>query len=191
MPAPEPGTAVIGLPGGIRARMTWAGSGAGSAVFALSEAGGTMTDHGTIASPDVERLCRAELRVETPGGAWAVRLASRLFDVPRLLAWDEAGLIVVAYGFVTYGFATRTGELRWTHRSGTPIVAALGVPRLGHVIIQSEIDTFAIDGQGAVTWRVPHADVVTGAMLIGGGLAVSSYGGQVVMLDPKSGKTRG
>ena len=90
-------------------------------------------------------MCRAELRVETPGGAWTARLASRIFDDPAALPWDDAGLIVGQYGFMTYGFEPRTGELRWTHRSGTPIVAILGSSRLPHVIVQAEIETFAIE----------------------------------------------
>ena len=55
-----------------------------------------------------------------PGGTWAARLASPIFDAPTGVAWDTAGLLVVAYGFVTYGLDARTGELRWSHRSGSP-----------------------------------------------------------------------
>ncbi len=50
-----------------------------------------------------------------------------LFDDPAALLWDAEGLLVVKYGFTTYGFEARTGELRWTHRSGTPLA---GRPRL-------------------------------------------------------------
>ena len=61
----EPRHSVVQYPGGLRVRSRWAGSGQGPAVFALSEAGGTLTDLGDLASPDPDRLCRAELRVDT------------------------------------------------------------------------------------------------------------------------------
>ena len=109
----EPKQVVVGYPGGIRVRYRWAGSGGGDAVFALSEAGGELFEYGDRAGAAFERLCRAELRTEGPAGAWAARLASPIFDAPAGLAWDTAGLLVVKYGFVTYGLAARTGDLRW------------------------------------------------------------------------------
>ena len=68
---------------------------------------------------------------------------------------------MVAYGFHTYGLEAASGEPRWDHRSATPIIALLGSPRLAHVIVQSEIETFAIEPDGTVAWRVAHSDVVT------------------------------
>ena len=160
-------------------------------MFALSETGGTLSDHGLVAGANPRSLCRAELRVETPAGPWTVRLASAIFDEPRGLAWDTAGLFVVAYGFHSYGFAARTGELRWSHRSASPIVALLGSPRLGHVIVAAEIETFAIDAEGEVAWRIAHSDVVAEAALVGGRLIVTSYTGEPRALDPSTGRPAG
>jgi len=179
---------IVAFPGGIRARFRWAGTGQGVAVFALSEAGGALHEYGGRISPSFERLCRAELRVESPGGTWAARLASPIFDAPAGRAWDAAGLLVVGYGFATYGLEARTGDLRWLHRSGSPIVAVLGSSRLEHVIVQAEIETFAVEADGTVRWRVAHSDVVAAAELVGGRLVLSSYGGLSSVLDPATGR---
>ncbi len=187
----EPHVVVTGYPGGIRVRAAWGGSGAGPAVFALSEVGGELVEHGPVVAPDFERLCRSELRVETPGGPWAVRLASPIFDQPSVLLWDEPGLLIVGYGFVTYAFAARTGELRWSHRSHTPIVAILGSSRVPHLLVQAEIETFALEPDGEVAWRIAHSDVVSEAALVGGRLVLTSYGGQLSALDPRTGRPAG
>ncbi len=42
----EPHNATVTYPGALRARWRWAGSGQGPAVFALSEAGGSLVDLG-------------------------------------------------------------------------------------------------------------------------------------------------
>jgi outer membrane protein assembly factor BamB len=181
--------AVVLYPGGIRARYRWSGSGRGADVFALSEAGGELFEYGAEAGADFERLCRAELRVESPGGTWAARFASPIFDAPAGTAWDTAGLLVVKYGFRTYGLEARNGALRWSHRSGSPVVAVLGSSRLEHVIVQAEIETFAIEASGEVRWRAGHSDVVAGAELVGGRLVLTSYGGLVSALDPDTGRT--
>jgi outer membrane protein assembly factor BamB len=186
----EPQQAVVGYPGGIRVRYRWAGSGSGDAVFALSEAGGPLFEYGDRAGAAYERLCRAELRAEGPAGAWAARLASPIFDAPTGVAWDAAGLLVVKYGLVTYGLVARTGELRWWHRSGSPVVAILGSSRLPHVLVQAEVETFALEEDGEVRWRVGHSDVVAGAELIGGRLVLTSYAGLVSTLDPATGRER-
>ena len=183
-----PRDATVGYPGGLRARWRWAGSGQGPAVFALSEAGGSLEDLGPIVSPSYEELCRAELRIDGPGGAWSVRLASPIYDEPSALLWDEPALLVVAYGFITYGLDSRTGTLRWSHRSASPLVAVLGSPRLAHVLVQSEIETFAIEPDGTVGWRIAHSDVVAEAALIGGRLVLTSFAGQVTALDPSTGR---
>jgi hypothetical protein len=183
----EAGQAVVTYPGGIRVRYRWAGSGQGEAVFALSEAGGPLHELGTRVAPGFERLCRAELRVESPAGTWAARLASPIFDAPAGVAWDSAGLLVVAYGFATYGLDARTGELRWLHRSGSPLVTVLASSRLEHVLAQAEVETFAIEASGDVRWRVAHSDVVAEAELVGGRLVLTSYGGLRSVLDPVTG----
>ena len=184
----EPHVAVASYPGGIRVRSAWGGSGAGPAVFALSEAGGALTDHGPLVSTTFERLCRAELRIDSPAGPWAVRLASPIFDEPSAFLWDEPGLLVVGYGFFSYAFVARTGELSWSHRSHTPLVAILGSSRIPHVIVQAEIETFAIGADGEVAWRIAHTDVVTEAALVGGRLVLTSFAGQLSALNPRTGR---
>lgn len=186
---PEPRNASVTYPGGLRGRWRWAGSGQAPAVFALSEAGGTLVDLGPRVSTDPDALCRAELRLEGPRGAWTARFASTIHDEPRGLYWDTAGLLVVAYGFHTFGLDAATGEARWEHRSATPIVALLGSPRLAHVVVQSEIETFALEPDGTVAWRVAHSDVVTAAELIGGRLVLTGFDGQLNALDPSTGRS--
>lgn len=185
----EPRNATVTYPGGLRARWRWGGSGRSAEVFALSEAGGTLVDLGPRVSTDPDALCRAELRLEGPRGAWTARFASTIHDEPRGLYWDTAGLLVVAYGFHTFGLDAATGEAAWDHRSATPIMALLGSPRLAHVIVQAEIETFALEPDGTVAWRVAHSDVVTAAELIGGRLVLTGFDGQLNALDPVTGRS--
>jgi len=187
MPA-EPHNATVTYPGGLRARWRWGGSGQAGDVFALSEAGGALLDLGDHVSTEPDALCRAEVRVEGPRGAWTARFASTVFDDPAGLAWDAAGLLVVKYGFHTFGLDAASGELRWEHRSASPVLVVLGSARLAHVLVQAEIETFAIEPDGTVAWRVAHSDVVTGAELVGGRLVLTSFDGQVSALDPASGR---
>ena len=187
MPA-EPHNATVTYPGGLRARWRWAGSGQAREVFALSEAGGTLIDLGPHVASEPDALCRAELRLEGPRGAWSARFASTIFDEPAALAWDAAGLLVVKYGFHTFGLDAASGELRWEHRSASPVLVLLGSSRLPHVLVQSEIETFAIEADGTVAWRVAHSDVVIAAELVGGRLVLTSFDGQVVALDPSTGR---
>ena len=184
----EPHNATITYPGGLRARWRWAGSGQGPAVFALSEAGGSLVDLGTRVSADPDALCRAELRLEGPRAAWTARFASTIYDEPRALYWDDAGLLVVAYGFHTFGLDVVGGDATWEHRSATPIVALFGSSRLAHVVVQSELETFAIEPDGTVAWRVAHSDVVTAAELVGGRLVLTGFDGQVRSIDPVTGR---
>jgi hypothetical protein len=178
----------VRYPGGLAARYRWAGNDMADQVFALSEVGGSLADHGPLLSPEPDRLCRAELRIEGPVGTWTARFASLVFDEPAGLLWDTEALLVVKYGFAAYALASRTGELRWWHLSGTPILAVLGSPRLPHVLVQSEVETVALDGAGSVAWRVAHSDVVTAAELMGSTLALTSYMGVVSALDPVTGQ---
>jgi hypothetical protein len=188
-PGREPRNATITYPGGLRARWRWGGSGSAPEVFALSEAGGELIDLGPTVAADPDALCRAELRLEGPRGTWTARFASLIHDEPRALHWDSAGLLVVAYGFHSYGLETATGDARWSHRSATPILALLGSPRLAHVLVQAEIETFAIEPDGSVAWRVAHSEVVTAADLLGGRLVLTGFGGQVTSLDPATGRS--
>ncbi|HEY7735890.1 MAG TPA: PQQ-binding-like beta-propeller repeat protein [Candidatus Limnocylindrales bacterium] len=155
----------------------------------MSEAGGSLADHGSLVSADADALCRAEVRVDGPGGSWTARFASTIFDQPRALVWDVAALLVVGYGFHTYGLALRTGDLRWHHRSASPLVALLASSRLPHVLVQAEVETFALREDGDVSWRIAHSDVVAGAELVGGRLVLTSYGGTVSALDPATGRS--
>lgn len=184
----EPRNASVTYPGGLRGRWRWAGSDRAADVFALSEVGGTLIDLGARVSEDPDALCRAELRLEGPRGAWTARFASTIFDDPRAIYWDTEGLLVVAYGFHTFGLDAATGEMRWEHRSATPIIALFGSPRLRHVIVQSEIETFALEPDGSVAWRVAHTDVVIAAALLGGRLVLTGFDGQLNALDPASGR---
>jgi outer membrane protein assembly factor BamB len=186
--AGEPRHAIVQFPGGVRASMRWAGSGRAAEVFALTEAGGPLVDHGELVGPDPDERCRAEIRVESPAGPWTVRLASTISDAPAGLYWDTEGLLLVKYGFHVYAFAARTGELRWTHRSASPVVVLLGSSRLAHVLVQAEIETFALEPDGEVAWRVAHSDVVTEAELVGGRLVLTSFDGQVRAIDPRTGR---
>jgi hypothetical protein len=184
----EPSHAVISFPGGIRVAMRWAGSGQGPAVFALSEAGGPLTDLGNLTGSEPDRRCRAELRVDTPAGPWTVRLASMISDAPAGLVWDTEGLLLVKYGFHVYAFEARTGDLRWAQRSASPVLVILGSSRLPHVLAQAEIETFALRPDGEVAWRVAHSDVVTEAELVAGRLVLTSFAGEVRALDPLTGR---
>jgi hypothetical protein len=187
----EPGNSTIAYPGGLRARWRWGGSGSGPAVFALSEVGGNLVDLGSHVTSDPDSLCRAELRLEGPRGAWTARFASVIHDEPRAFHWDSIGLFVVAYGFHTFALDVASGEDRWEHRSATPILALFGSPRLAHVLVQAELETFAVEPDGTVAWRVAHSDVVTSAELVGGRLVLTAFGSQVSALDPTTGRVAG
>jgi outer membrane protein assembly factor BamB len=90
---------------------------------------------------------------------------------------------------MTYAFEARVGALRWSHRSGTPLLGVFASSRVGHVLVQSELETFAIAGSGQAIWRRAHSDVVVGAELIGGRLVLTSYAGQQAALDPATGQS--
>jgi hypothetical protein len=187
----EPRDATVSYPGGLRARWRWAGSGQGAAVFALSEVGGELLDLGPEVSDDPDALCRAELRVDGPAGAWTARFASAINDEPAAQLWDTAAQLVVKYGFHGYGLDARTGARRWVHRSATPLLAVFASSRLRHVILQAELETFAIEPDGTVAWRIAHSDVVTEASMIGGRLVLTGYGGGVNAVDPATGRAAG
>jgi hypothetical protein len=180
--------ATLTYPGGLRARWRWGATGESSEVFALSEAGGTLTDLGPLVAPNPDDRCRAELRIDGPAGSWSVRLASTLNDDPAAVLWDTAGQLVAKYGFHAYGLDARSGVLAWSHRSATPILAVLASSRLRHVLVQAEVETFAIEADGSVAWRVAHSDVVVSAELMGGQLVLESYGGSRNVLDPATGR---
>jgi putative pyrroloquinoline-quinone binding quinoprotein len=183
-----PNRSTVQYPGGLSARYRWAGSGQPESVFSLSESGGRLDDHGAVVSPEPDRLCRAELRIEGPVGMWTARFASPIFDEPQGLMWDVPSLLIVKYGFLVYALDARGGELRWTFASGTPLMSVMGSPRLPHVIAQGEVETAALREDGSVAWRVAHSDVVVEATLVGGQLVLTSYAGARQTLDPLSGR---
>ena len=191
MAVAEPRDATIAYPGGLRARWRWGGSGQAVAVFALSESGGGFVDLGPEVSDDPDALCRAELRVDGPAGGWTVRFASTINDEPAAQLWDTAGQLVVKYGFHAYGIESRTGIPAWQHRSATPVLAVFASSRLRHVLLQAELETFAIEADGTVAWRIAHSDVVTEAAMVGGRLVLTGYGGGVNAIDPATGRGTG
>jgi hypothetical protein len=178
----------VQYPGGIAVRFRWAGSGRAGEVFGVSEAIGKLDDHGPLVDAQPDRLCRAELRVEGPAGGWTARLASVVYDVPQAVLWDVARLLLVKYGFGLYALAARTGELAWHFQSGSPIVGIVASSRLDHVLLQAEVETFALRADGSVAWRAAHNDVVTAVELLGGQLVLTSYGGQRMSLDARTGQ---
>ena len=188
MTAAAPSFRAVRYPGGLQARYRWVGSGQASALFTLTEIGGPLEDHGLLAGPEPDALCRAELRVEGPAATWTARFASPIFDEPDAVLWDTAGLLVVRYGFLGYGFAVRTGALAWHVAAGTPLIAALGSSRLDHVLLQGEVETLAVRPDGTIAWRLAHDDVVAEAALVGGRLVLTSYGGHTSAVDPATGR---
>ena len=58
-------------------------------------------------------------------------------------------------------------------------------------IVQAEIETFALEPDGQVAWRIAHSDVVTEVEMIGGRLVLTSFGGQVSAIDPSTGRPTG
>jgi hypothetical protein len=59
------------------------------------------------------------------------------------------------------------------------------------VLVQAEVETFALEADGTVAWRVAHSDVVTAVELVGGRLVLTSFTGQVSSLDPLTGRSAG
>jgi len=176
------------LPGRNQGPLPVGRSGGGDAVFALSEAGGELFEYGT--APGRVRTAmprRAAHRGSCRGLGLPVGSPHRS-STPRPAGLGQRpGLLVVKYGFVTYGLAARTGALRWSHRSGSPVSRSLGSAAPAHVLVQAEIETFALEEDGEVRWRVGHSDVVAECELIGGRLVLTSYAGLVSALDPATG----
>ena len=185
---PEVGRLAVQYPGGLAARFRWGGSGRLESVFGISEATGALADYGTLVDVAPDRLCRAELRVESPTGSWTARFASVIFDEPQGVLWDTHALLLVKYGFVLYALHARTGELAWSHATGTPSVAVLASARLDHVILQTELETHALGADGEVVWRAAHSDVITAAQIVAGKLDLTTYGGGHLYLDARTGQ---
>jgi outer membrane protein assembly factor BamB len=186
--APDVERLSVQYPGGFAARYRWSGSGRADEVFGVSESEGSLMDFGTFVDANPDRLCRAELRVEGPVARWTARFASPVFDAPEAVLVDTAGLLIVRYGFSVYALTARTGELAWTYASGTPTVTVLGSARLDHIILQTELETIALRTDGTVAWRAAHSDVVTEARLVAGRLDLTTYSGQHLYLDARTGQ---
>ena len=153
----------------IRAACERAGGGAAAdrapAVFALSEAGGALVDLSPVAAGSraaVPRRAAPRGPARRVVGALRVAHPRRAARAPlghRRRCWSSPT------GSTPTASRSRRARPRWDHRSATPIIALLGSPRLAHVIVQSELETFAIEPDGTVAWRVAHSDVVTAADL--------------------------
>ena len=124
---------------------------------------------------DPNRCAARSSALEGPRGAWTARFASAIYDEPRAPLLGQRRPAGRAYGFHTFGLDVASGDASWDHRSATPIVALFGSSRLAHVIVQSELETFAIEPDGTVAWRVAHSDVVTAAEIVGGRLVLTGY----------------
>ncbi len=179
----------VRYPGGFTARYRWVGTGHADDLFGVSELSGRLADHGAQVDAQPDRLCRAELRVEGPGGEWTARFASVIYDEPQGVFWDTCSLLLVKYGFVLYALDGRTGALAWSHASGTPTLAVLASARLEHVILQTELETLALGSDGTVAWRAAHSEVITDAQLIAGRLDLTTYTGAHLYLDADSGRS--
>ena len=192
MPTVEPqvGRLSVQYPGGLAARFRWGGTGSAEHVYGTSEASGTLADHSALATATVDQasVCRAEVRVEGPQGSWSARLASIIFDEPQGVFWDTPALLLIKYGFVLYAFRARSGELAWTRTTGTPQISVLASARLDHVVLQTELETYALRADGEVAWRAAHSDVITAAQIIAGRLDLTTYGGQHLYLDARTGQ---
>lgn len=182
------GRLTVRYPGGFSARYRWVGSARAAELFGISEAAGTLTDHGPLVDAQPDRLCRAELRVEGPSGEWTARFASVVYDEPQGVFWDTPALLLVKYGFMLYAIEARTGSLAWSFSSGTPTLAVLASARLDHVVLQTEIETIALRSDGSVGWRAAHSEVITEAQLIAGRLDLTTYTGAHLYLDATSGR---
>ncbi|HUR16214.1 MAG TPA: hypothetical protein VMZ33_02915 [Candidatus Limnocylindrales bacterium] len=183
----EPGRLAVQYPGGISARFRWGGPGQADVVFGVSESAGELNDY-TELSGSGASACRAELRVESPSGSWTARLASQVFDEPQGTLVDTANLLLIKYGFAVYAFHARSGELAWSHMSGTPVLSVLASTRLDHVLMQTELETLALRNDGEVAWRAAHSDVITHAQLVAGRLDLTTYNGLHVYLDATTGQ---
>lgn len=162
----------VRYPGGLVAEYAWTGP--------------SHTARHTCAQP--ERLCGAELSLSGPAGAWSAAFDSPIFDEPEGFFWDATGLLLVKFGFSVHALQARTGEVGWVHRSPTPVLSVMGSVRLPHVLIQSELETVALQEDGSPVWRVAHSDVVTEATLIGRRLVLTGYAGPFPPMDPLSGR---
>jgi hypothetical protein len=187
-PLPEIGRLAVQYPGGLAARFRWSGSGRADEVFGVSESAGTLNDFGSLAGEQSDAMSRAELRVEGPAGSWTARFASVVFDEPQGVLWDTPGLLLVKYGFRLYALGSRSGDLAWSYGSGTPTLAILASSRLDHVLLQTELETIALREDGEVAWRAAHSDVIIEAQLIAGRLDLTTYSGQHVYLDARTGQ---
>jgi hypothetical protein len=187
--AGEPHNATVTYPGGLRARWRWAGSGQGGGGLRVDRGRGLAARLGTRVSTDPDALCRAEIRLEGPRGR--VDRTLRIDDLRRAgrARLGYRRLLVVKYGFHTFGLDAAAGRASLGAPSAVAGDRPLGSSRLPHVLVQTEIETFAIEADGTVAWRVAHSDVVTAAELVGGRLVLTSFDGLVVALDPELGAT--
>ena len=178
----------------IRAACARAGDGAAAARRPRSSPcprrAASSIDLGPTVAADPDALCRAELRLEGPRGAWTARFASLIHDEPRALHWDSAGLLVVAYGFHTLrprdgDRRRRAGSIARRRRSSPCSVRRVSPTSSSRPRSRRSPSS----PTGSVAWRVAHSEVVTAADLLGGRLVLTGFDGQVTSLDPATGRS--
>ena len=117
-------------------------------------------------------------------GAWSVRLASTINDEPAAQLWDTAGqLVLVRLPHVRAPGAD--GRAAVEPPFGDAVLAIFARHRGCGVVVQAELETFAIEADGTVAWRIAHSDVVTEAAMVGGRLVLTGYGGGVNAWTPR------
>ena len=154
---------------------------------------GRSSTSGRGSRPTRTPLCRAELRLEGPRGAWTVRFASLIHDDPRGAALGHARACWSSrYGFHTYALETRdrrrcAGTTARRRRS-SPCSARRGSPT-------SSSSPRSRRSRSSRTGRSPGGSPTptssTAAELVGGRLVLTSFDGQVTALDPATGRPAG
>ena len=139
-PAPDPDTAAVSdeprnatvtYPGGLRARWRWGGSGPAPAVFALTEAGGSLIDLGPRSRP-IPMPCAGRSSGSRDRAAPGRSGSRRSSTTTRVRCTGTApGSWSSPTGSTPTASRPRPASARWDHRSASPIVALLGVAAAG------------------------------------------------------------
>ena len=90
------------------------------------------------------------------------------------------------------GIEFKGGSSYTVNKSGITVeearTAVEGAGITGEIIVQSEVETWAIRADGEVKWRLAHTDVVGAAELLGGQLILTSIAGATQSIDPATGR---
>ena len=177
-----------------RAACVPAGAGAGAATGRRYSPCPSRAAHSPITAArvggDFDALCRAELRIEAPGGAWTARLASTIFDEPAALFWDNARPVrrEVRLPHVRvrrpFGRPALVSPLRDAAPRGIR-VAATGPRR--RPVRDRDVRDRARRRRSPGGSPTPTSS--PGAELVGGRLVLTSYGGAATALDPATGRS--